>query len=212
MRMTDSQTSTRRRRLIPAMAALAGVLMVPACTKVQTANTASSYLIMDSLQGAPGAEPNQLGDVLASDVVTLVGGTPTVFGDVGVVTLRLAMVDPGSPQSPSQPTSTNFITVTRYHVKFTRTDGHNIQGVDVPFEFDGAATGTVRDTPIALGLTLVRSQAKFEAPLTDLVGGGGPGFITTVAEVTLFGTDQAGRAVSVTGYITVNFADWADPA
>ncbi len=47
------------------------------------------------------------------------------------------MKDPGSTASPSTPTSANFITVTRYHVKYVRTDGRNTQGVDVPYEFDG---------------------------------------------------------------------------
>jgi hypothetical protein len=30
--------------------------------------------------------------------------------------------------------------------------------------------------------------------------------------VTLYGTDQTGREVSVVATISVNFADWADPA
>jgi hypothetical protein len=35
--------------------------------------------------------------------------------------------------------------------------------------------------------------------------------IATVAQVTFYGTDAAGRAVSVTGTIDVIFADWGDP-
>ena len=35
--------------------------------------------------------------------------------------------------------------------------------------------------------------------------------ISTLADVTFYGQDQTGRAVSVTGTIGVNFADWADP-
>jgi hypothetical protein len=58
---------------------------------------------------------------------------------------------------------------------------------------------------------LVRAQAKLEAPLKALAGGGGSIIISTIAQVTFYGRDQAGNDVSVTGQISVNFADWGDP-
>jgi len=36
--------------------------------------------------------------------------------------------------------------------------------------------------------------------------------ISTIAQITLYGRDQAGNDVSVTGTMSVNFADWADPS
>jgi hypothetical protein len=36
-------------------------------------------------------------------------------------------------------------------------------------------------------------------------------FIHTLAEVTFYGSDQAGNEVSVAGLISVNFGDFADP-
>jgi hypothetical protein len=56
--------------------------------------------------------------------------------------------------------------------------------------------------------TLVRVQAKEEAPLRALRNGGAP--ITTVAEVTFYGHDQNGRDVTVSGRIEVSFANWGD--
>jgi hypothetical protein len=35
--------------------------------------------------------------------------------------------------------------------------------------------------------------------------------LSTIAEVTFYGADQAGRAVQVVGRIGVNFANWSDP-
>ena len=52
------------------------------------------------------------------------------------------------------------------------------------------------------------STADVKAPLKALVNQGGQVAITTTAEITLYGKDQAGREVSVKGYITVNFADF----
>ena len=44
-----------------------------------------------------------------------------------------------------------------------------------------------------------------------LRGLGGSVLISTIANVTFYGHDQTGIPVSVTGSISVNFADWADP-
>ena len=51
-------------------------------------------------------------------------------------------------------------------------------------------------------------MTELEAPLKGLVNKGGQVAITTTAEITLYGKDQAGRDVSVKGFITVNFADF----
>jgi len=59
---------------------------------------------------------------------------------------------------------------------------------------------------------MVRAQAKIESPLVELRGSGGAIIISTLADVTFYGQDQNGNQVAVTGTISVNFADWADPA
>ncbi len=75
-----------------------------------------------------------------------------------------------------------------------------------------AITATVGGGETTVSFVLVRVQAKLEAPLAALANHGGAGVISTIANITFYGTDQTGRAVSVTGSISVNFADWADPA
>ena len=204
-----------RRSLVPLL-----VVILPGCTASVHNDASSSYLIIDALEAASGAKPDSFGGNLASDVLTLVkkdiGGTqvlvPTVYEDVAKVTLRLGMKDPGTGTTPTAPSPANSLTVTRYHVKFIRSDGRNTEGVDVPYAFDGAVTVTVGTGTSIAGMTLVRIQAKNEAPLKALVNGGGAYAISTIAQVTLYGTDQTGREVSVTGMISVNFADWGDPS
>ena len=92
------------------------------------------------------------------------------------------------------PSPVNAITITQYHVEYVRSDGRNVQGVDVPFAFDGAVTVTVAGTRHRSPFTLVRLQAKQEAPLKALAFGGGANTITTVARVTFYGHDQTGAA------------------
>jgi hypothetical protein len=165
-----------------------------------------AYLIVNSVLAASGTEQT-FTNTLDSDVVT----KNSVYADAGQATATLALKDIGPAANPTAPTTNNFVTVTRYHVQYRRSDGRNTEGVDVPFAFDGASTATITDSPTTFTFTLVRLQAKLEAPLVSLAGHGGAGVISTIADVTFYGTDQTGNAVQATGSISVNFADWADP-
>lgn len=178
-----------------------------------------AYLVIDSLSAASGAEPDELGHTLDSDVVTNVKVTqgdqtylvPTYFEDGGELQAHIAMKDVGPEISPTEPSDNNLITINRYHVRFIRADGRNTPGVDVPYAFDGAATATFGAGTSTLSFVIVRAQAKSEAPLLAMRGMGGAQIISTIAEVTFYGKDQAGNAVTATGQISVNFADWGDP-
>ena len=130
---------------------------------------------------------------------------PTIFGDNGTASLQLVSKD-----VTIQPTTNNQVTITSYHVAYRRTDGHNVQGLDVPYAFDGAATVTVPATGNAsIGFVLVRITAKEESPLVQLVSNFGT-FITAIADVTFYGTDQVGNAISVTGSIQIDFGNFGD--
>ncbi len=207
-------SARRLSSFVPALAL--GTLLLPLTgCGANLPGTGSSYVIIQALEGASGAEPSQFSSTLSSDVQTLVDATiggeqvksPTVYADPGRVSLALAMKNTIGPE----PTSANFVTFTRYRVEYIRSDGRNTQGVDVPYAFDGAMTVTVGDQAVTAGLTLVRIQAKLENPLLPLVGGGGALTISTIARVTFYGKDQTGRDVVATGDISINFADWGDP-
>jgi len=184
------------------------VLASASCGEMTRQGTASSFLAIETLEAASGAEPGRFGGDLASDVITVVEGAPTAFADVARVNFALMMKDPGTTASPNAPGPNNAITVDRYHVQFIRADGRNTPGVDVPYPFDGAFTVTVFDRAEA-AFTLVRVQAKREAPLAGLVSNGIR--LSTIAEITFYGHDQTGREVSAVGKIGVNFNNWGDP-
>jgi hypothetical protein len=192
-------------RAAAAVVALTALLGSVGCGDQVLQGRGSSYLVVSLLQAASGAKPQTFSTVLESDVVTNGG----IYEDMGQVSLRTAMKNPNTVTGPSE---VNAITVDRYHVDFVRSDGRNTQGVDVPYGFDGAMTGTIGITGTSLTFVLVRAQAKLEAPLLTLRNAGGSMVISTIAQVTFYGRDQAGNAVSITASISVNFADWADPA
>ena len=184
------------------------VLVSASCGELTRQGTASSYLTIETLEAASGAEPTEFGGDLASDVQTIVDDSPTIFSDLARVTFALRLKDPGPAGSPTAPTAANAITITRYRVQYIRSDGRNVQGVDVPYAFDGAFTVTVSDTASA-AFTLVRIQAKEEPPLAGLVVNRLA--ISAIAEITFYGHDQTGREAITVGRIGVNFANWGDP-
>lgn len=134
---------------------------------------------------------------------------PTVINDMAVAEFSLLLRDPGDPASPASPSALNQITINRYRVRYRRADGHNTPGVDVPYDFDSAFTMTVPNTGrVEAGFQIVRHSAKEEAPLASLRYTGD--IISTIAEVTFYGRDQAGNEVSASGNIGIDFGDFAD--
>jgi hypothetical protein len=176
------------------------------------------YLVISSMQAAQGNHVSQMGNGLSSDVLTLVTNPapctdvnpcPTVFNDVGQVTLRTSLKDISTGGIANSPTTNNEVTITRYHVSYRRADGRNTPGVDVPYGFDGAATGTIPiNGTLTLGFVLVRNTAKEESPLVQLISS--PNIISAVADVTFYGRDQVGNQVIQTGSIDVAFGNFGD--
>ena len=192
-----------------AVAVLVAGVIVSACLNDQiTRSRSSSLLIIERIgaaRGGSGDEPVET--LLQSDVAT----DGAVFDDIGRVTTRLALKDPGPAENPASPTTANYVTVDRYRVEYRRSDGRNSPGVDVPYPIDGAVTFTTLTGIQAAEFVLVRASAKLEAPLRALEGGGGAIVINTMAVVTFYGRDQTGADVSASGTIGINFADWEDP-
>jgi hypothetical protein len=135
-----------------------------------------------------------------------------VLNDLARATFRLTLKNPGVPTAPLGPSTLNEVTLTRYRVRYIRTDGRNTPGVHVPYGFDGALTVTIPANGTADAVfELVRHSAKEEPPLRQLTNMGGASLINAIAEITFFGQDIAGNEVTVTSSISVNFGDFADP-
>ena len=203
-------------RVIAAVALLAGSV---SCGEVIRQDQSPVIVIIDSLEAASGADPGNLSGFLLSDVQTLVeqqvnGETvmvPTIFNDIGQVTMRIINKDAGNGNVSLLPTPWNNVTINRYRISYIRADGRNTPGVDVPYPVDGAVTATIGSTPTTVPFEVVRHQQKLEQPLRALANFGGRLFISTIAEITFYGADQAGNAVAVKGTISVSFSDYADP-
>jgi hypothetical protein len=200
-----------------ALAALASA--VTSCGDVVRDGRSPVFLVIDTLQGIRGgATAGTPAGNLVSDVITLVttpapcttaSPCPTIFGDSGQAVLRAPLKDVGTVTNPTSPTTNNEVTITRLRVDYIRADGRNVPGVDVPYGFDGAATGTIGvGGTLTLSFVLVRNTAKSESPLVQLQGNGT--ILTTIARVTFYGQDRVGNEVSATGLIQVDFGNFGD--
>ena len=196
-------------RSVGLLAALAASTV--SCGSVVRDGRSPVYMVIDSLSATAGGGGDSAdANTLLSDVVT----NDSTFNDMGRVELRISLKNIGSGTTAPSLTTNNEVTVNRYRVVYRRADGRNTPGVDVPYAFDGAATGTIRTGESReLAFELVRHVAKEESPLIQLrfANGNKPPVISTITEITFYGRDQVGNELNVTGSMLINFGDFADP-
>lgn len=200
--------TTHKARLIALIATV--ITANISCGSVVRDGKSPVYLVIDQLLGKRGGSNDPEAGTLMSDVQTDGG----IINDTGSATLRISPKDIGPTATATQPSLNNEVTINRYRVVYKRGDGRNTPGVDVPYAFDGAATGTIPvGGSLKLTFELVRHVAKAESPLIQLraFGNNSPPVISTIGEVTFYGRDQVGNELNVTGSILINFADFADP-
>jgi hypothetical protein len=148
---------------------------------------------------AESGEQEELGPFLNSDV-------NPIFNDNAIVTLEAL------PKNPNFAEEAEFESVlaTRYEVRYLRSDGLSREGIDVPYRITGGLSTLVPFGDTAeVAFVVVRHQAKFEPPLANLAGAN-PVVLTCVAEITIHGRTTSGREVRASGFLTINFADFAD--
>jgi hypothetical protein len=189
---------------------LALAVAAASCGSAVRSGTGTSFLVVEGIEFARGFDVDTYHSNLVSDVVTVIDGASGSWGDLARVTFSLGLKDPGTATNPNAPTQNQRITINRFNVRYTRADGRNTPGVDVPYPFDGACTVTIPANGTAqCGFVVVRNTAKNEAPLARLAFT--PEIITMIIEMTFYGVDQTGHEVSVTARGTGDFGNFGDP-
>lgn len=185
------------------LAVLPAILMLSACNPLEDDSKSSSFIIVESITGTDLF--GKTASFLQSDVVL---ANSTVVADVATATLQASLLDPAPILKPSQ---FNDIMLDRYIVSYSRVDGKNRQGVDVPYSFEGALTQLLKiGTSTSISFVVVREVAKLESPLIDLAQNRAEGVIEATAKIELYGHDLAENKVKATGYLTIFFANYAE--
>jgi len=182
---------------------LSAFLVLYSCNPVEDDSRSASMLLVDNLLGTDAQ--GKVGNFLQSDVVLSSG---SIRADSATATLRATTLDP-DPLLGTSPY--NDIVVTRYLVSYSRTDGRNVPGVDVPYPFEGSLSTVVKTGATAsVSFVIVREVAKMEPPLIRLVDIGAEQVLTCTAKVEFYGRDTTNKTVKATGYLTIYFANYAD--
>ena len=187
-------------------AAVALALALAGCTpSYVTGNDSPVNLIIAAINGGAPLD-SDVRD--GSNTTSGPGGAPQTFvcPDLVKVAVEVRNKNPNAPM----PTVPAAVLLSSYEVRYFRTDGRGVEGVDVPYRITGnlslsvdvAASGTT-----TVPIEVVRRQAKLEPPLSTTTQSY---VLTAMAQVTLFGTTVAGQNVSATATFQIDFADFGD--
>jgi hypothetical protein len=182
---------------------LAG-LALTGCTPDWASQNSGSY-IMEVVNIAPaGGNP---GDTIYSDVADDAGAVAVDNADV---VLNIVRKNP----SVVSTSALEHVYLDSYEVRYFRTDGRNVEGIDVPYRTMGAVGNVRLHTPtgegeVAFTIPIVREQAKLEPPLRNLRHGGSAIVLTCIAEITIYGHQlNGGQGLKASGRTQVTFGDY----
>ena len=180
------------------------VLLMAAFNSCTGVGTSASWLQIVSLTGK---DLDDKDSAIAFSDVEING---SIINDNGVVNLNALTLDP----LLSEVTPYMDVLVDQIDVAFRRTDGLNVEGVDVPYRFTQPMNMLVPiNSDLKIPFVLIRHVAKLEAPLVALrEWTNQEKILQLVAVVTIHGIDQGGHRVApVTGYLSIWCSNFADP-
>lgn len=185
----------------------AGTLALAGCTPdFATQNDSNVILRVVKVEATAGGEGTG-GAFLLSDVHDTNGGA---FNDNATVTVENILKN-GNVTDIGK---FNDVLLERFEIRYIRSDGRNVEGVDVPYRITGDLSQQVPVNGNAgVAFIVVRHQAKEEPPLMNMTGGaGGAQVLTVFAEITLYGHTTSGKGVQVSASLQITFADFVKAA
>jgi hypothetical protein len=185
-------------KMIPVLV-LGGLALAGCSTNHADEGNATRVLLVTAVNG---------GNVLDSDPRQATATDSTICPDV--VPIRVE----NHPKNPNAPVAgyRDDIVIERYEVRYYRSDGRGVEGVDVPFRISGnVGFEVIGGEATTFNLEVVRRQAKIEPPVSQLVNGGGPFILTVFAEITLHARTTTGATTNAaTGRLQIDFADFVN--
>ena len=183
------------RRQMIALAALA-VLSAAGCSPVANDNESAV-----TLHANFGKGPGQVGIVgVTSDVVDDVGASQFDSYDLFVASVA---------KNPNAILSDLYVVEYKgYAVSFSRPDGRNEPGVDVPFGFTRAIGGSIEPGGVSeLNIIFITPEMKVAPPLRNLFFSANQRIYATL-HVTIFGRDRVENDVAASAALPITFADF----
>lgn len=174
-----------------AIAAVSTALVLGGCNAdYVTGSKAPVLLLIESVNGGAPTLSDVRGD----------GGT--IVNCLTVVALRNQLKNPTAVAS-----AVEDVQLSTYEVRYRRSDGRAVEGVDVPYRITGSLSAFVPAAGTAsVTVDLVRHAAKIEPPLINITD---RAIVTMLADITVYGATIAQQTVSASATTEVTFADFA---
>ena len=188
--------SLRTLKVTPVLAVLVALAAAGCVPGYFEEGNATRVLLLTAING---------GSPLSSDLTISTGA---VCPDIVGVRVENHSKNPNVPAAGFR----DDIVIERYEVRYIRSDGRGTEGVDVPYRISGnVASEIIGGEAVSVPIEVVRRQAKIEAPVWNLLGGGGGRIVTMFAEVTLHARTTTGVVTNAAqGRLQIDFADFAD--
>ncbi len=188
--------SVRTFKVAPALAVLGGLALAGCVPGYFEQGDSTRVLLLTAING---------GTPLSSDLTIQSGA---ICPDIVGVRVENHAKNPNVPAAGFR----DDIVIERYEVSYFRSDGRGTQGVDVPYTISGNISFEILgEEAINVPIEVVRRQAKMEAPLANLEGGGGARVVTMFAEVLLHARTTTGVTTNAArGRLQIDFAQYAD--
>jgi len=176
------------------------------CNKFENKSNSSLRLVVITITGA--SLEGELGSyTVFSDVITSSG---SIINDIATATLRADLLN---PQPIEIPTHYQNVIVDQIDVSYSRTDGLNVEGRDVPYSFSQKVNETITaGGSLVLDFVIVQHNAKAESPLVELSNYPNQEHVLKMeVHITIHSRDTGGsRLAPAYGSISIWFGNFAD--
>jgi len=177
------------------------------CTAIENESTSGTRLIIESITGTD-LEGNDNSTTVFSDVITTSG---SIFNDNATAVLRAVLLEPfREAESTSE---YQQVIVDQIDISYSRTDGLNVEGKDIPYSFSQKVNTIVFiNETTNLSFVVVQHNAKGESPLVELMNYPNQEHVLKMeAQITFYSRDLGGhRLTPVTGSLSIWFGNFGD--
>ncbi len=174
------------------------------CSALEKNSLSNTRLVIESITGND-VSGSAGSTIIYSDVLFTSGG---IINDNAAITATAKLLD----TSNAAPTFYQDVMVDQVDVKFSRTDGRNVEGKDVPYGFSTPLSAYIAvDKEVAFSLTVITHNAKLESPLIELRDIVQEKVLALNATLTFYAKDMAGKRLEpVTRTVIIYCANFAD--
>lgn len=172
------------------------------CSKIENLSNSGSFISVEDITGKD--LDAKASHTAFSDVIT----TGSVYNDNGIITLRASTLD-----QSATPTDYQDVIIDQIDIEYSRADGRNVQGQDIPYSFSQQMSVKLTvGKLVPVDFVLVTHNAKLEMPLVELTNYGAEHILKLEAKVTVHAKDVAGNRVApAVANLSVWCANFADP-